>query len=182
MKTREPVSFTAGDTVTWLKSLSDYPASAGWTLKYTLAGPSVINLTTSPEGDSHRQAIAASATATFSAGDYWWTSYVEKGAERYTIDRGKMTIKSDPANLSAGYDGRSHVKKVLDAIEAAIENRADGSQLDIVASALAGRSMTRNPENLVKLRQLYKAEYRREQAAERIRKGGAPSGKLHMRF
>jgi hypothetical protein len=32
--TSEPVRITAGDTVAWTKALPDYPASAGWVLKY----------------------------------------------------------------------------------------------------------------------------------------------------
>ena len=52
--TKEPETVRAGDTIKWKKSVSDYAASDGWTLKYSLRGQSTaIDLTSTADGDEH---------------------------------------------------------------------------------------------------------------------------------
>ena len=36
--TKEPLTIRAGDTIEWTKSIDDYKASDGWTLKYSFRG------------------------------------------------------------------------------------------------------------------------------------------------
>lgn len=179
MDTREPTSIVSGDTVTFQKDLADYPAST-WTLKYTVAGASVNTYTAAASGDSHLVTIAASATATFAAGDYLLTGYVEKDSERHTVYSGSLTVKADPTGISAGYDPRTHAKKTLDAIEAVIAGRA-GS--DVSAYTIGGRSLTKIPiPELVQLRQVYKGEVAREKRAARIAAGQGGGGQVRVRF
>ena len=54
-----PESFAAGTTVNYRKRFSDYPASAGWTLKLHLAGASVMAKTAAADGDDFVVTIAA---------------------------------------------------------------------------------------------------------------------------
>ena len=65
--TSEPESLVAGDTVTWQKTLSDYPASDGWVLSYRLINAAGnIDITSSASGDDHLVSVAATATAGWS--------------------------------------------------------------------------------------------------------------------
>jgi hypothetical protein len=69
---------------------------------------------------------------------------------------------------------------VLDAIEAIIEKR---STKDQDSYSIQGRSLGRTPiADLILLRDRYRAEWVREQRAERIRNGLGHSGVVKVRF
>lgn len=177
----EPETLSAGDTVTWTESLSDYLASAGWTLKYRLSGPEQIDLTSAADGDSHKITITKAASADYSAGVYQWQSYVENGTERHTIERGSIEILADLTQVSgsAEFDGRSHVQKVFESIKATIEGRATKAQKSVM---IAGRQLEYlSPAELIRWYHHYENLVKDELNQERIRKGlGAP--KILTRF
>ncbi len=83
----EPKNFRAGDSASWSESLPDYPASAGWSLKYRLMWPSGsgVNLTANPVGDDYAITLASASTASWLAGSATLVSWVEKGSERVTL-------------------------------------------------------------------------------------------------
>ena len=114
----------AGDTLNFLVTLADYPASSGWTLKFRLvprtATNAAITLTAAAEGADHRTTATASATANWAADNYSWTSWVEKGAETYSVESGQITVKANPRTVAAGYDGRSVAEKAYDQALAAL--------------------------------------------------------------
>jgi hypothetical protein len=109
----------AGDTLNFLTSVPDYPASAGWVLKFYLvrrtASGSPIVLTATAEGDDHRVTVTAATTAGWSPDNYSWSTRVEKGAEKYTVHglTGQLVIQQDPATAANGFDGRSVAEKAL---------------------------------------------------------------------
>src|SRR3990167_1080353 len=90
--TTEPAEVRAGDTVEWTKSLGDYPASDGWTLKYAMRGPMVIDITATASGSSYAVSVAKTVSALWIAGLYYWQAYVEKGSDRHTVGTGRITI------------------------------------------------------------------------------------------
>lgn len=114
----------AGDTLNFLTSLADYPATGGWTLKFRLVPRTSTNaaiaLTASAEGAEHRTTVATSVTATWAADNYSWTSWVEKAAEKYSVDSGQIVVKADPRTVAAGYDGRSVAERAFDQAQAAV--------------------------------------------------------------
>lgn len=178
--TIEPESFRVGDTVKWTKSLADYLPGDGWVLKYTLNKTgSKITLTTSDNGDgTHLVSVSAATSAAYKHGVYKWQSYVEYSGERYTIASG--TIEALPDLTAAGLDTRSHVKKVLDAIEAVLENRAT---LDQESYTIGNRSLKRmGIEELLKFRDTYKMQYNSELQAERLAMGLGSKNKVLVRF
>lgn len=183
--TTEPSVILAGYTLQWEKTLSDYPASE-YTLKYSIRGPQAIDITAAADGDDHLVDINAADTEVWQEGDYWWHSYVEKGTgatfERYQIAEGRLTIKADPEALEADYDGRSHAKTMLDAIEATLQGKATDSQLDILVKSLGDKNIQRNPELLIKWRDIYKREYQSELAAEMLKKGLGTPRRVGVRF
>ena len=62
--TNEPSTIIAGDTIRWLKTLTDYPASDGWVLGYTLVNAAArLVLGSTAQGDSHLVNVSATTTA-----------------------------------------------------------------------------------------------------------------------
>ena len=178
--TTEPSSFVAGDSVAWKRNISGFYAPE-WTLHYTLRSDNqIINLTSVADGTDHLINISAATSITYKAGRYYWAAYVTNAiGERLTLTSGYLEIKPDPSTADI-FDSRSHCKKTLDAIEATIEGRATADQLEY---SIAGRTLKRTPiEQLLKFRDIYKAEYGREQAAERIARGLGGKKKILVRF
>jgi len=177
--TTEPTEVTAGDTVKWTRTLSDYPAGT-WTLSYTLVNSaSKITITASASGTDHLVSVTPATSAAWSAGLYDWQAYVTDGTDRYQVDSGRLTIHANYAGVTT-LDDRSHVKKTLDAIEAVIEGRASQSQQSYTIN---GRSLTRIPlAELYEFRKQYKAEYAAELQAERIANGMGSGRRVLLRF
>jgi len=179
--TREPASVTAGDTLAWQISLADYPASAGWTLKYRLINAAgKIDITGTASGDDHRVSVPAATSAGWTAGDYTWQAYVEGGtSERYTVATGAITIKANLAAQSAGYDTRSPAAKTLAAVDSWLTSR----DLAVAEYEIAGRRMKYIPiTDLIALRSKLQAEVARETAAERVAAGLPSKSKVYVRF
>ena len=180
--TSEPTTARAGDTWTWQRSFSDYPAT-DWTLGYTLFKSGTrITFTASASGSDHLVTLAAATTAGYTAGRYDWVAAVTKGAERYQVDSGVVQILPNVATISAGYDGRSHARKMLDAIEATLEGSATASELSLVQAALGDRRMQHDPSALRQLRRDYAAQVAAEDLAAARAAGSYKSGLVQVRF
>jgi hypothetical protein len=173
-----------GDTLDFTTAVAGYPASDGWTLKYRLiprlsGTPITLAAATASDGASYRVQVAPAVTAAYGAGDYTWYAWVEKTGARVTVDDGLVSIKGDPSALTAS-DGRSHARKVYDAINAVIENRATKDQQEY---AIGGRSLKRTPvADLLVLRDRYRAEVSNEDAAEKIADGLGNPRTFGVRF
>lgn len=180
--TKEPDVFTAGDTVKWTKSFSDYLPADSWVLTYALVIASTrIILTATDNGDgSHLITVSAADSAGYAAGIYHWQAYATKGTERYQVGKGRLEIKPDFASQSTGYDNTSHVKNVLDALEATILGKASKDQMSYTINGTTVARMT--PEEIIKWQNHYKILYKQELQAESISNGDAPSNKGRVRF
>jgi len=171
MDTREPLEVTVGDTTKWTRTLPDYPADDGWVLKYALRGPAVVDITASDDGSSHQVTITSAQLT--SAGTYYVQGYVEKSGERHTVYTGRIKANPNLAAAAAGYDGRSHAQKVIEAIEAVIEGRAskDQQEFEVAGTRLVRMSF----EELVSIRQRYRHELAGEVDREKRRQGRSSS-------
>jgi len=160
--TTEPASFTAGDSITWRIALSDYPATDGWALSYTLTNSAgAFSITSTADGDAHLVSVAASASALWSAGVYSMVGAVTKGTERITLRRASVRVLP-LFDGSAAADTRSHARKMLDAIEAWLETRDPA----VASYTIHGRAMQYiDIADLLKLRNQYRAEVRAEERA-----------------
>jgi len=180
--TTEPVSFRAGDLLTWEKDLSLYPANDGWSLAYTLINSAQkLSIASSASGAKHLVSVSAATTAAYVAGLYQWAARVTKTTEIYTIKSG--TIEILPNIAAAGvltYDFRSHAKTMLDALEAAFEGRATSTQLEYQISGRQIRSMT--PEDMITWRNYFKTEVVREQQAEQFARTGINPRRIGVRL
>ncbi len=183
--TREPGFFTAGDTVKWTRSIPDYPASQGWTLKYFLRGPSALDVSASQYNatEDYIVTIAASASATLTAGDYAWTAKVASadGSETYTVNFGTVTVKPDLSKQVAGYDGRSQTKRQLDNINDTIEKLTKKGYKSVQLNGKVYTLKDLNAE-LLPAQAALQAQYEREQARDRIDQGQAGGRRILTGF
>lgn len=176
--TQEPANLTAGDTAKWLKTLRDGPANEGWLLTYTLVSAAQrYTFTAAPSGADHLVTVSAATTATWEAGAYQWRSQVSKDGEIYTVGSGTITVQN---NFATATDARSHARKALANIEAYLENSAN---LSAASYEIAGRKLHRFgiPE-LLTLRDRYRAEVAREDAAANVGRGLPDRRRVLVRF
>ena len=167
--TIEPDEFTAGELVEWTKSFSDYPASDGWVLTYAVRGAQEIDIVATADGDAHAVSLTAAATGAYTAGMCWWQSKITKGSEVYILNSGDFEIIASLSAVSGTYDGRTHAAKMVDAIEALLENKATKDQLSY---SIQGRSITKlSPEETIKWLNFYRGEVNKQEAAQRLKLG-----------
>lgn len=161
-------SVVAGDTLKFLVTLADYPASAGWVLSYRLtprAAGSALTFTASASGDDHQINVSAATTASWPSGDYTCGAWVSKSGERYVIDSegGQVTVKPDPSALTSGSDTRTKAEIALAAIDALIQGKATQGDEQY---RINGRELKSYPlPDLLKLQQRLRNDVDGERAA-----------------
>jgi hypothetical protein len=181
--TTEPGTLYTGDTWAWTRTLADYPASAGWTLKYTLINATHrINITGTADGDAHVISVAAATTAAYSAGSYTWQAFVEKSAERFTVGNGSVTVKLGLSSGSGGSDQRTQAQEAMEDALAALASYTATSGM-VSEYEIAGRRMKfRSLDEIRRLVNFWRREVQGEIDAERIRLGLGTSRKIYTRF
>lgn len=173
--TNEPLELRVGDTWQWRREdLTDYPAPT-WSLKYALKSATQhVEITASADGSQFAVTVARATTATYTAGTYTWVGYVESSTERFEIDRGSIVLlPSYSAASQAALDDRTHARKTLTLIEAAIEALNFGTK----SYQIHNRAMTkRDLPELYEMRSRYKREVEAEDLNARLDSGqlGAP--------
>ena len=179
--TTTPATLIAGDRWAWKITLSDYPASE-YTLSYQARREgdpqSKLTIEAQASGNDHLIEISSATTEKYKPGRYHWQMYIKHGIDRATFDAGVFDVKPDLVTKTT--DPRGHVKRVLDAVEKAIEDRASQTEL---AYTIDGRSISKIPHaELLVLRDRYLREYNSMLHAERLSKGMASGRRLHMRL
>lgn len=176
--TLEPETIVAGDTAKWVRSLADYPASAGWSLNYTLVNSAQrYTFSSSASGDDHLVTVAAATTGNWVAGTYKWRAQAVKASEVYTVGEGTLTIAPSYASAT---ESRSKARIALDNLEAYL---ADTNNLAASEYQIAGRSLKRHsiPE-LLQLKSSLQAQVRSEDAAARMAAGLPDPRRVYVRF
>lgn len=159
-----------------MATLTAYPAP-DWEVTALLRGPSVINLSAEPSGNGHRFIVSAADTAAWTPGNYWYSIRATRDGEVVEVDSGEIVIEPDFSSTVAGFDGRNHARRVLDAIEAVLERRAT---LDQERYTINNRELWRTPiADLLVLRDRYRSELRRMNA---VKKGGLFNQKVRVGF
>lgn len=157
-----PSQITAGTSLDVRLCFTAYQPPA-WTAYVALRGPSAIDITATQDGTLHRFTRAAAVTATWLPGSYLAALRVTDGTQVVEVERFELKVLADVASLSAGYEARSHVERMLAAIEAVLENRGTLEQQRYM---IKGRELYRvPPSELLSLRDRYRAELRRMKAA-----------------
>ena len=183
---RVPQTLTVGDIWNWKREdiVSDYPP-ASYTLTYSFrllsSAATEIALTGSVITESataYTISVPDSTTVSYTKGDYTWQEYISNATDRIVLNTGFVTLEP---NLDADTsDPRSFWAKVLDAIEATIENRAS---IDQSSMSIAGRSLSRMTiDELLTLRDRARFETGKEINKARIAKGLGNSSTIKARF
>jgi len=184
--TQEPDTLVVGDRWVWRRDdlVSDYPLDE-YALEYRFTEDSTGNtnaftIAATEAESTYLVEIASAVTASLTAGDYQWAAFIIRSSDnqRIVVDQGRTEILPNLQTTTA--DLRSHAKKVLDAIEAVLENRASQDQMSY---SIAGRSLSRmSIDDLMTFRNRYRAEYLREIKLARIKNKQASGNTIKVRF
>ncbi len=180
----EPNELQLGDFWAWKRTdLSvDYP-TASYSLSYEfnlIDGATVSNFTLTASESNNEYVIESTNTTSYAKGEYNWIAYITRSSDtaRIKISEGFTEIQDNYATTTASV--RSHAKKVLDAIEAVIENRAT---MDQSSMSIAGRSLSRlTVDELMTFRDRYKTEYLKEIKKARIKNNKDSGNAIKVRF
>jgi len=180
--TIEPEKVVAGDTITWQKSLADYPATT-YTLTYYLvfessSAATPVTITAAASGANHLVTVDAADSADWSAGQYVWSAFASKTGERHLVGKGRLVVDPDPAALTAGTDSRSFSKYMLDAIEAVLQGTATREEKSI---KFDGQELEyKSGDELLDLRQRFAKMHKQEIQAEKTANGERTGGRVLM--
>lgn len=162
----EPQYLTSGLTWQWRKSLTEYPASAGWTVSYLFSGPAGgFEVVAVADGDGHAVNESAAATATRPAGEYRVAGVARKGDDAFGFFTGAITVAALP---NASGATQTSDERILAAVTASLEGRLTGSGYEEVT--VDGTHVKHIPvAELEKIR----SRYQMRCAAARARAAGA---------
>lgn len=183
----------AGDTLAYLQDPPTGPSGAytpgdGWTLKYALiprdGTSSRIDITATTSGSQFRIAAAASVTSGWDPGFYTTAAWVEKGAEKFTVEPvfDQVEIMQDPRTAVAGFDGRTNAQRALDDLAAAMLAYTS-SNGTVAEYEIAGRRMKfRSVVEITELTRHWQTERAREIRRDAIARGMADPRFAYVRF
>ena len=135
-----PRRIPASTSVALLRTHSDYPASAGWTLKLHLAFPAALAVTASTSGDSYALVLTPAQLAV-AAGVYTWAERVTKGAESYQVASGQVQILPDLSTATAA-ELKTWAETTLAIVEASI---AGSLTKGFASYQIGGRALSEIP-------------------------------------
>ena len=162
-----PNIITAG--VTFRACTTQPSFGDGWALFLYLRGPASIDIEASRTAATYTFDADPATTAGWAPGAYAWTIRATDGVDVVEVQSGRVKIAADIAAAGEGFDDRSHARKTLEAIEAVIEKRAS---MDQERYRINNRELYRTPiAELLRLRNTYRAEVRREDAKASGRRG-----------
>lgn len=160
--------------------------SGSWNLTYYLRtnaaseGATVQGLL---NGSGWEFLLAASVTAAFDPGAWYWQAVATKDAESITLGAGQLQVAPGLAytGTPGAYDGRSQAQKDLDAVTAAIRALMAGGAVQ--EYRIGGRSLKRYElGDLLAIQSHLKAEVIREQKANMIANGLGNPHAVFVRF
>lgn len=171
-----PSLIYAGDTTEWTDSLSDYLASDGYTLQYSLSGKDKrYEITGVADGADFDFTITAAVSILYIPGWYNWQAYVTKGAVRYTVGIGRLEIKTNIATAVGAQEGRSVAQITVDNLETIIKNKSTEGYESLAIGTANGTSkqVTKMSwPDIISAYNFWRKELEREQDAVKIAGGG----------
>lgn len=176
-----PPTLRAGDTLTALWPLADYPATDGWVARLTLINSAArYQASAAASGADHALTVAASTTAGWAPGAYSWTIDATLATVRATVASGSTQVLPD-LSAATTYDTRSSSRKALEAAELAMETHGGRAYLQSIE--LEGRKQTfTSPGDFLAFIDRLRAQCKNEEAAERLRQGLPTGRRLLVRF
>jgi hypothetical protein len=183
--TEEPEQVVVGDFIQWTRpDLADtYPTathSLNYVARISSGGNTEIQVAATESNGIYVVTVDSDTSADFVPGVYYWQAEITETASsnRLVVDRGQFEAIVDLD--TGGTDPRTHAQVMIDKIESLLEGRADG---DVGSYSIQGRSLTKlGIDELLKWRDYYKGERRKELNAERIRRGLPTESTIKVRF
>ena len=182
----EPDEFVIGDFVQWKRTDlgSDY-ANDSFTATYISrilsgGGSHEFQVTGTASGSDYLFSIPSATSASFDAGHHHWQLEIVRDSDssRVVVDRGSWDVLKD-LDVS-GTDARTHAELMVEKINSILENRADA---DVSNYSIQGRSLVKLPiDDLLRWRDYYRAELKREYNKERVKRGKQTSTTIVARF
>jgi hypothetical protein len=175
--------FSAGDTFSLTTSLSDYPASAGWTLTHRFVPRSgsatPIEVVCTASGDAHVALVAATVTDDWVAGTYTFASYVSKAGEIHTVDTGTIELLPDP-RAATTLDTRTDAQVALANVRAMLQGVASKN---VQRYEINGRALQHYAiPDLIQLEAKLVADVKREQSSLGMAAGRAGRRQIFVRL
>ena len=177
----------AGASLSFPASTPGYAAADGYSglieFRRTDAGFDLAS--SSSSGATHTFTANPTTTTAYVAGVYAWQLSAVKSGEKWVIESGTVEVKPNFGSASSGVDARNHVQKVLDAVEAAIERRADKTQQEVeVPGGESGVVKIKflPITELVKVRDMYRRELRSLEAGAALAAGRGSPRTVLVRF
>ena len=164
-----PASLYAGDSNSWTKGFTNYPATshvARWVFSALNTDPVVIYGTAN--GNDFDFALTPELSAGMLGGEWSWACRVTKisGTESKIAATGSVTVRQDPAALNRT---KSRNEKILELIDAALEERA----VDVHSFGVLGQDITKtSATDLMALRNRFQALVNKERQVEEYRRTG----------
>lgn len=186
-----PAQIRAGDTVKWrddaaADGFGNAITSTTWVLTYYLRtntaseGATVVG---TAYGTGWEFAIAASTSAAFDAGQWYWQAIATYSTEKLTLGAGQLEVLQALSYTGSpgAIDGRTQLQEDLDAVKAAIRAIVSGG---VVKEYTIGNRALKKYDlvDLIQLESKLKAEIKREQAAELVANGLGNPRNLFVRF
>lgn len=156
-----PVSLQAGDSYVIRLTDSRAPASAGWALRWVLAGAVTQAWDAVIDGSEHVFTLTAASTASLSGGTYQHQLRATLSAQVQTLQSGAVVVRPNITALAAG-EGLSWARRTLTIVEAALANTATSEMKLYMINGRQVQSHTLG--ELMELRALLRAEVQTESA------------------
>jgi hypothetical protein len=159
----------AGDSWTWSITDLDYDPTI-YTLKYFFRGPGTLDLSSTADGGAFSVKATTAQTKDLPGGTYAWQAVVTTVAgDRVEISRGSVEILENIEKRADNTDGRSQVKRTLDAIRACLEKTASREEMEY---QINGRMLRfRTPKELLDLEREFARRYEQELEASGQKQG-----------
>jgi len=182
--TEVPREIVVGDFVQWKNTIlgTDYPNTA-YTVTFIArsarGGSNEFQVVATASDDDYLFTILSTASDDYDADHYHYQVEVLRNSDsaRIVVDTGEIDVLSD---LDTNVDPRTHAEKMVQKIEAVLENRADG---DLSSYSIAGRSLTKmSPDELLTWRDYYRREVKVQKRKSDIKHGRKVGSTILMRF
>ncbi len=176
----EPITFVAGDTVRWTKSLGEYSPDDGYVLSYAFRGEKGdgrLDLTAVNDNGTHSITITPTQSNLMRPGIWVWAAYATLGLDRYKVGSGTTRVEPNLAVTNFATDLRTPAKRAYDNALDAWETFAKAKSV-----TLNGRTYTaQDASELIKYVDRCKSDYALEQQYKDIETGGDPR-KVYVRL
>ncbi len=131
--TTVPEQIFAGDSLVFKFSNNDYPANE-YTGTITLsASTGIYSATATSQGADYVFDISTTITSAWALGGYDYQIYASKTGYRITLATGRLKVLANIGSSTTGIDMRGFARKIADALESIITNRATNEQMMLVS-------------------------------------------------